>query len=41
MREQYVEMMAHVCEDMYDTAFTFNSLQDSGLYLMDGVEDGV
>ena len=40
VREQYVEMMSHVCEDIYTTEFTFNSLQDSGMYLMDGSEEG-
>ena len=35
VREQYVEMMSHVCEDIYSTEFTFNSLQDSGMYLTD------
>ena len=32
VRDEYVEMSQMVCEDMYDTAFTFNSLQDSGVY---------
>ena len=27
-----VEMSQMSCEDPYDTTFTFNSLQDSGVY---------
>ena len=29
---RYVEMSQMSCEDPYDTTFTFNSLQDSGVY---------
>ena len=30
VRDEYRQMME--CEDMHDTAFTFNSLQESGVY---------
>ena len=32
MSALYVEMSQMSCEDPYDTTFTFNSLQDSGVY---------
>ncbi len=32
VRDEYVEMSQMSCEDPYDTTFTFNSLQDSGVY---------
>lgn len=32
VRDEYVQMMAMHCEDMHDTRFTFNSLQQSNVY---------
>ena len=32
VRDEYVRMTAMVCEDMHDTTFAFNSLQESGVY---------
>ncbi len=32
VREEYQAMTSVLCEEPYDTAFTFNALQDSGLY---------
>lgn len=32
VRDEYVQMTSVVCEDMHDTNFAFNSLQESGVY---------
>ena len=32
VRDEYVQMTSVVCEDMHDTNFAFNSLQESGVF---------
>ena len=33
VRDEYLRMTAMVCDEMHDTSFTFNSLQESGVYV--------
>ena len=32
IREEYQQMASAICDGMYDTEFTFSTLQDSGEY---------